>query len=288
MQMQVARGIVHSLTGGAMPVIALPDAPAPRTPKPGWAGYLIGFSLGGFFDGILLHQILQWHHLLSNVRGGIFDDLRVQVLADGLFHALMYVVAFAGLVLLWRARKAYAARGGDQFLLAAALTGFGAWHIVDALLSHWVLGIHRIRPDSANPLFWDMLWLAVFGLGFLGAGILLHRRAQQDAAGHSSGKGIALMLALSVTATGPIAAMPPAGADNSAALVFFRPGTSANTVFEAIDAAQGRVLWANRSGDVWAVHVRSGQARTFYRYGAYLVSNSGVLASCIAWSSIGR
>lgn len=30
-------------------------------------GILLGLSLGGFFDGILLHQILQWHHLLSLV-----------------------------------------------------------------------------------------------------------------------------------------------------------------------------------------------------------------------------
>ncbi|HEX6011733.1 MAG TPA: DUF2243 domain-containing protein [Geminicoccaceae bacterium] len=24
-----------------------------------WAGHLLGFAMGGFFDGILLHQILQ-------------------------------------------------------------------------------------------------------------------------------------------------------------------------------------------------------------------------------------
>lgn len=31
------------------------------TPQPkrlNWAGYLLGFAFGGFFDGILLHQIL--------------------------------------------------------------------------------------------------------------------------------------------------------------------------------------------------------------------------------------
>jgi uncharacterized membrane protein len=31
------------------------------------AGFLLGFALGGFFDSILLHQILQWHNLLTNV-----------------------------------------------------------------------------------------------------------------------------------------------------------------------------------------------------------------------------
>jgi uncharacterized membrane protein len=28
----------------------------PHSASRPWAGYLLGFSLGGFFDGILLHQ----------------------------------------------------------------------------------------------------------------------------------------------------------------------------------------------------------------------------------------
>jgi uncharacterized membrane protein len=40
------------------------------------AGLLHGLGLGGFIDGILLHQILQWHHMLSGV-----DDYPVTTLA---------------------------------------------------------------------------------------------------------------------------------------------------------------------------------------------------------------
>ncbi len=28
-------------------------------------GLLVGLGLGGFFDGIVLHQLLQWHHMLG-------------------------------------------------------------------------------------------------------------------------------------------------------------------------------------------------------------------------------
>nr|WP_086017472.1 DUF2243 domain-containing protein [Sinorhizobium meliloti] len=28
--------------------------------------FALGVSIGGFFDGILLHHVLQWHHLLSS------------------------------------------------------------------------------------------------------------------------------------------------------------------------------------------------------------------------------
>ena len=30
-------------------------------------GVVLGFGMGGFLDGILLHQILQWHNMLSTV-----------------------------------------------------------------------------------------------------------------------------------------------------------------------------------------------------------------------------
>ena len=30
------------------------------------AGILFGLGLGGFFDGIVLHQVLQWHHMLTD------------------------------------------------------------------------------------------------------------------------------------------------------------------------------------------------------------------------------
>ena len=112
----------------------------------GWAGYLPGFGLRGFFDGILLHQILQWHHLLPLVMRAPFQDLRIQILADGLFHLLMYVI------------------------------GFGAWHILDRVLSHWLFGIHRVRLDSDKVLFWDLLWFVVFGVAFAVLGWWLRRR----------------------------------------------------------------------------------------------------------------
>jgi Predicted membrane protein (DUF2243) len=31
------------------------------------AGMLIGSGMGGFVDGIMLHQMAQWHNMLSNV-----------------------------------------------------------------------------------------------------------------------------------------------------------------------------------------------------------------------------
>src|ERR1700712_3566067 len=81
--------------------------PAHSTRRLALAGAVIGFSLGGFFDGILLHQVLQWHHLFSLVPGERWRDIRNQILMDGWFHVLHYGIACAGLYLLWTARSRF-------------------------------------------------------------------------------------------------------------------------------------------------------------------------------------
>ena len=52
------------------------------------AGILFGLGLGGFFDGIVLHQLLQWHHMLTSagVPADTVDGLELNTLWDGLFH----------------------------------------------------------------------------------------------------------------------------------------------------------------------------------------------------------
>ena len=66
-------------------------------------GLLLGIGLGGFFDGIVFHQLLQWHHIASNTHISASDlpGLRFNVMLDGLFHAATYLFTLAGLLLLW-------------------------------------------------------------------------------------------------------------------------------------------------------------------------------------------
>lgn len=243
-----------------------------------WAGFLLGFSLGGFFDGILLHQVLQWHHLLSNVQVAALQDMRAQILADGLFHVLMYFIAAWALWLLWKARRDYSAPSADRALWGQALMGFGVWHIVDSVFSHWITGIHRIRVDSPNPLFWDLLWFAVFGVAPLVIGWLLHRRSGGD-----RGRMAAATLALAAAVAAPVAALPAGETDQ--VIVMFRPGMEGAPAFNALAAADARVLWVDRSGGLWAVSMREpARARELYARGALLVSNSAIGMGCFSWS----
>src|SRR3954454_16857272 len=119
---------------------------------------ILGFALGGFFDGILLHQVLQWHHFLSLARGEQYTDIRMQILADGLFHVAVYVITALALWLLWRRGQS---RPGDRILLAWAAIGFGIWQLSDVVIFHWIIGIHNIRVGVPNPFLWDVGLLIV-------------------------------------------------------------------------------------------------------------------------------
>ncbi len=244
----------------------------------GWAGFLLGFGLGGFFDGILLHQVLQWHHLLSGVEGSALQDIRVQILADGLFHVLMYVVAVVGLWLLWQTRRQFAMPGADRLLAANALLGFGIWHIADSILSHWVLGIHRIRMDVDDPLVWDLLWFFGFGVVFVVAGWLVRRGS-----GGSWRGATPAALVLAVLVGGPVAALPPPGV--TTVMVLFKPGTTASDALAAMRAVDGRLVWNDPSGELWAFDLGpGGDAAQLYRHGALLVSSSLLPVGCFSWS----
>lgn len=256
-----------------------------------WAGYLLGFAMGGFFDGILLHQVLQWHHLLSAVEGSAFRDLRVQVLADGIFHVAMYAVASVGLWLLWRARHQFARVGADRLLFAVFLVGFGAWHVADGILFHWILGIHRIRMAADALLAWDLLFF-VPGVLLVVAGWLLRATigpgsdAGPDRPGGGGRRAVApVLLSAAVLAAGPVAALPPSGTTSVVAL--FGPGTAPADVFAAVAAIDGRAVWSDRTGALWVIDVEgSGRSWRLYRHGALLVGGGILPAGCLSWSRV--
>jgi len=248
------------------------------SPWIGW-GVALGLALGGFFDGILLHQILQWHHLLSLVPG--MEDLRLQVLWDGYFHALMYAIALAALWRLWRAHRRGVAAPGPAVLAGALLLGFGGWHVLDGVLSHWVLGIHRIKLDSPQPLAWDIGWLLLFGLAPLAAGRLLLRR------GPSRPGGTAAALCLLGALTGAAGAWALREAPGQRfTTVVFAPGAGAVQVSAALEATGARLLWSDRRMGVVVVAVDKARRWGFYRHGALLVGGTVLGAGCVGASGV--
>ena len=70
------------------------------------AGLIFGMGQAGFFDGIVLHQILQWHHMFSSIESDqTIAGLELNTLGDGLFHLLDWILTLTGLLLLWQAAR---------------------------------------------------------------------------------------------------------------------------------------------------------------------------------------
>ena len=132
------------------------------------AGIFLGLGLGGFFDGIVLHQLLQWHHLVSSVEffsPTTVPGLQANTFADGLFHAVTYLFTIAGIALLWRAFRAGETATARQ-LIGLALLGWGLFNVVEGIVDHLLLGIHHVNETVPREqwLWWDLgflLWGAV-------------------------------------------------------------------------------------------------------------------------------
>jgi uncharacterized membrane protein len=136
---------------------------------------LLGVGLGAFVDGIVLHQILQWHHMVSAERSpATLAGLEHNTLADGFFHAVAWLAVVVGVALL-------ATRREDSHIPQPALWGWvlfgwGLFNVIDGVVNHFALGLHHVRDDLGGPLGWDVGFLAV-SVALMVAGWLMQRRA---------------------------------------------------------------------------------------------------------------
>ena len=148
-----------------------------------FAGILLGLGLGGFIDGIVLHQILQWHHMLTDY--GSHSSFPMTTVAsledntvwDGLFHLSTWVFVTVGVFALWRVLVA-GYRVTWRSLLGLLLIGWGIFNVVEGIVDHHILTIHHVRDDVASPLWWDVGFLAL-GATLIVVGLAL-RRADGD------------------------------------------------------------------------------------------------------------
>jgi len=137
----------------------------------------LGVGLGGFFDGIVLHQLLQWHHMVSSwYPPTSLANLRLNTLWDGIFHSATYVVVVVALFRLWRRSGNEDLYWSPQLVCSALLLGWGAFNLAEGLIDHQLLGIHHVNERVAvnQRPFWDIAFL-VWGGAMLGGGFLLAR-----------------------------------------------------------------------------------------------------------------
>jgi uncharacterized membrane protein len=132
------------------------------------SGIVIGIGMGGFIDGIVLHQILQWHNMGSAVLPpDTMEAMKRNMLWDGLFHAGTWVVTMAGIVMLW----AHARRGhplpGPRVLTGQMLLGWGIFNLGEGGINHHLLELHHVRDVPVHLPLYDWVFLATLGVGMI-------------------------------------------------------------------------------------------------------------------------
>lgn len=145
------------------------------------AGILLGAGLGGFVDGIVLHQMLQVHNMLSaRMPPDTLVRAKINMFWDGAFHAGVWLMTLLGVMLLFRAGSQRDAIWSGRLLAGALCIGWGLFNLVEGIIDHQILGLHHVVEYAPNPLLYDMAFLA-FGALLVALGIALMRGVGKNA-----------------------------------------------------------------------------------------------------------
>ena len=141
------------------------------------AGTALGIGLGGFVDGIVLHQLLQTHNMLSARRPkDSVVNMEINMFWDGLFHAFTWLMTALGVWLLWRAVTRRDVQLSGRTLFGAMVFGWGLFNLVEGVIDHHVLHLHHV-VERLGVSAWDWAFLGVGGVGFILLGLAIMRSA---------------------------------------------------------------------------------------------------------------
>jgi uncharacterized membrane protein len=128
------------------------------------AGTITGIGMGGFVDGILFHQILQTHNMLSaKIPPTSLVNIQTTMVWDGLFHALTWVMTAIGIAMLWHAGKQRDVPWSGRTFAGGMVMGWGIFNLIEGILDHHVLNLHHVV---------ERLGVSVYDYAFLGSGLV--------------------------------------------------------------------------------------------------------------------
>ncbi len=142
------------------------------------ASMVLGIGMGGFIDGISLHQILQWHEMLSNkISTDSVVGKSVNMFWDGIFHFFCWAVVLIGIILMWKLMFRRDLNRSGTLLSGGLLLGWGLFNLVEGLLDHHLLKLHFVRQRSFNPDNENYLFLGASVIILLFGWFLVSKRS---------------------------------------------------------------------------------------------------------------
>jgi uncharacterized membrane protein len=137
------------------------------------ASVVMGIGIGGFIDGILFHQILQLHAMVSNkLPTDSVVGKAVNMFWDGIFHALTLTAVIIGFALLIRLLKKRNINPSPRLAVGGAMGGWGIFNFVEGIIHHHIVKLHNVNEFALNPDVWNYAFLAS-GIIFMGVGYVL-------------------------------------------------------------------------------------------------------------------
>jgi uncharacterized membrane protein len=143
------------------------------------AGIVIGAGLGGFIDGIVFHQILQVHNMLSaRIPPDTLVNAKINMVWDGVFHAFTWVLTAWGIAMLWGLGERADVPWSGRTFAGSLLMGWGLFNLIEGVIDHHLLGIHHV-VERLHESGYDYAFL-VFGAFLIAIGGALIRAARND------------------------------------------------------------------------------------------------------------
>lgn len=136
------------------------------------ASIVLGIGMGGFIDGIVLHQILQQHEMLSNkIPATEYIGKSINMFWDGIFHFFNLLVVLTGIILLWKQLFREDIDRSGKLLGGGLLMGWGLFNVVEGVINHHILKLHNVNELSPNHDIANFAFLGISGviliLGYL-------------------------------------------------------------------------------------------------------------------------
>lgn len=123
--------------------------------------FLFGVGIIGMLDGIIFHQLLQWHSVY------MYTDRFHQIMSDGWFHLFVTIVIFIAGMILW---KSNSSKLNPLYFWGNFLLGAGLFNFVEGIINHHLLEIHHVKPGKFQlfaDLLFDLSGLVLILIGWL-------------------------------------------------------------------------------------------------------------------------
>jgi uncharacterized membrane protein len=136
---------------------------------------MLGIGLGGFVDGILLHQIIHWHNMGSSILPPTTVAAIKQNMAwDGMFHLAVWTCTVIGVYWLLADGRHLRPLPSPWRFTGLLILGWGLFNLVEGLIDHHLLELHHVRDLPYHVPMYDWLFLLIGGAGFILLGRLLY------------------------------------------------------------------------------------------------------------------